>query len=116
MTRSDDLVENNDQQISMRSCKYRDVHWNGSCVWLVESYSEIPFSTQQKQYEDTDMNEAHSALISSGVIQMVKNRSQNVQDLTGFQDEEQKSLVVFAKLPEENQQLLMELDLLLRVR
>ena len=37
MTRSDDLVENNDQQISMRSCKYRDVHWNGSCVWLVES-------------------------------------------------------------------------------
>lgn len=116
MTSSNDLVENYDQQVSMGSSKDRNVHWNGGCVWLVESDSEIPFSTQQKQDEYTDMNETNSTLVSSGVIQMVQNWSQNIQDFTGLEDKEQETFVVFAELPEENQQLLVKLNLLLGVR
>ena len=46
---------------------------------------------------------------------MMQDWRENVQDIAGLEDVEQELLVVFTELPEEDQQLLVELDLPLGV-
>ena len=100
----------------MRSGKDWNIHWNRGRVGFVETNSKVSFSAQQKQDEDSDVHQSHPALVSSGVVQMMQNRSQNVENIARFENEEEKLFVVLAKLPEEYEQLLMELNLSLGVR
>lgn len=48
----------------------------------------------------------YPALVRPGVVQVVQDGREDVQDVARFEHEEEELLVVLAKLPEEHQQLL----------
>ena len=93
-------MKDQNEKIRMRPCKDWNVHWNCSCVRLVQADAKIPFSTQEKQNKDSDMDQAHFTLVRSGFVQMMQDWCENLQDVTGFQDVKEKFFVVLAKLPE----------------
>lgn len=62
------LMENNDKQVSMGASENGNVNWHCCCVGLVQPYTKIPFATQQEKNEDSDVNESHTTLVSSGLI------------------------------------------------
>ena len=47
------LVENNDEEIRVRSSEDWYVHGHSSCVWLVKTDTKVSFSTQKKQNKHT---------------------------------------------------------------
>lgn len=55
-------------------------------------------------------------LISSGVVQVIQNRHEDFQNIATFKDKIQKFLVVVAHFPKENQQLLVKMHFLRRIR
>lgn len=55
-------------------------------------------------------------LISSGVVQVIQNRHEDFQNIATFKDNIQKFLVVVAHFPKENQQLLVKMHFLRRIR
>ena len=99
----------------MGPSKNRDIDGYSCRIGFIQPDSKISFSTQQQEYEDPNMHQTHSTLVSSGLIQMVQDRRQNVQYVTGFENKEQKLFVVFAKLPKEYQKFLVKLNLSLRI-
>jgi hypothetical protein len=50
-------------------------------------------------------------LIGARIIEIVENGDEDLQHVRALQHVEQELLVVLAELPEEDQQLLMEVDL-----
>ena len=55
--------------------------------------------------------EAKLTSVNSGVDQVVQDRNHDVQDLAALQDIVEELLVEVAKLPEENEHLLVKVDL-----
>lgn len=62
------------------------------------------------------MHEAYSTLVGSSLVQEMQDGRQNVEDVARLEDVEQEFLVVLAELPEEDQELLMEVDFPLGIR
>ncbi len=62
------------------------------------------------------MDESHSGAVRPGVIQVVENGHQDLQDIARLQYVVHELFVVVAELPEEDQQLLVEGDALVAVR
>ena len=62
------------------------------------------------------MHEPDPALVRPGVVEVVEDGGEDVEDVGGLEDEEEELLVVLAELPEEDEQLLVEGDLPLAVR
>ena len=60
------------------------------------------------------MHESCLGLVHPGIIEIVEDRDDNLQDITALQHVVEELLVVFTQLPEQDQQLLMEVNLLLR--
>ena len=56
------------------------------------------------------MHEPDPALVTARIVQVVQNGRQNVEDVARLENEEQELPVVLTELPEEDQQLLVELD------
>ena len=50
----------NDQEVSMSACEHRYIHRDTHTVWLVEAYSKVTLSTQQKQDKHTDVHQTHT--------------------------------------------------------
>ncbi len=57
------------------------------------------------------MHEPSPGLIGARIIEIVENGDEDLQHVRALQHVEQELLVVLAELPEEDQQLLMEVDL-----
>ncbi len=57
------------------------------------------------------MHEPGPGLIGARIIEIVENGDEDLQHVRALQHVEQELLVVLAELPEEDQQLLMEVDL-----
>ena len=53
MSRGNDLVENNDEQICVGSGEDGDVHGDGRRVGLVQTHPEVALAAQQEQDEDS---------------------------------------------------------------
>ena len=62
------------------------------------------------------MHESDAALVGPGVVEVVEDGGEDVEDVAGLEDEEEELLVVLAELPEEDEELLVEGHLLLAVR
>ena len=62
------------------------------------------------------MHESYAALVRPGVVEVVEDGGEDVEDVAGLEDEEEELLVVLAELPEEDEELLVEGHLLLAVR
>jgi hypothetical protein len=57
------------------------------------------------------VHEPSPGLIGARIIEIVENGDEDLQHVRALQHVEQELLVVLAELPEEDQQLLMEVDL-----
>jgi len=57
------------------------------------------------------VHESSPGLICARIIEIVENGDEDLQYVRALQHVEQELLVVLAELPEEDQQLLMEVDL-----
>ena len=64
----------------------------------------------------TYVHESDPALVGPGVVEVVEDGGEDVEDVGGLEDEEEELLVVLAELPEEDEELLVEGHLPLAVR
>lgn len=116
MPSSDEFVEDHNEEISMRASEDGEIHHSPGCKGFVQTDAEVPFSAQKEEDEDSDVYQSYLRRVISTVIQMVQNGNQDVQHITGLEDKVHELLVVVTHLPEKDQQLLVDLDLLVRVR
>ena len=115
VTGCNNLVEHNDQKICVSASENWNIHWDCGCVGLVQTDPKVSLSTEEEEYKNSNMHQTHSALVGPGIIQVVQDWCQDVQDVTGLENKEEELFVVFTKFPEENEKLLMELDFSLRM-
>ena len=95
-------MEHNDEKVSVGAAEDRDVHGDGGRVRLVEPHPEVPLPAQQEEDEDPNVHQAGFGLVHPGVVDIVEDRDDNLQDVTALEDMIEELSVVFAQLPEQN--------------
>jgi len=62
-------------------------------------------------YAHTDVHKPSTGLIGTCVVEIVENGHEDLQHVGALEHVEEELLVVLAELPEEDEQLLVEVDL-----
>jgi hypothetical protein len=83
---------------------------------LVQPHSKISLSTQQEKNEDPKMKHSNQSGIGACLEELVKEGDDEVKEVGTAKNVDQKLLVEFKHLPDQNVEFLGEEDLLYRAR